>query len=382
MLSSDENKKGRAIKISVVHDHLGWMGGGERTALVMAINLEADFITAYASPDTYSAYQEKLGDKLRILSNKVIYKEVIRFFWLRWLYWHNRKLFKDYDILIASGQTATEVVANYAGRKTIKILYNHTPPRRIYDLFKESRKNYKLILQPLFSVFAVFWRFLYMRALKKIDIHIANSGYIRNRIKKYTHCDVNYIVRPPIAVDKFKWLGQKDYFLSWGRLDENKRVDLIVEAFVQMPEEHLIVASGGMLLDKIREIAKGHANITVLGWVSDEKLSRLAGECRAAIYIPHNEDAGMTHLEANAAGKPALIAREGGVIESSIENETCRVVKKNPEVNDIVKAVRAMSPEWCLGLKEKCINHAQQFSTQKFNDKIKDIISICSRQMK
>lgn len=126
-------------KIAIVHDHLGFGGGGERTVLLLALELNADFITAYVSPNTYPEYQKKLGDKLKILARGSVEMRVVRFFWLRNLFWRKRKLFKNYDILIASSQTATEAVANYSRKNASRIVYTHTTPRRVFDLYDVSK---------------------------------------------------------------------------------------------------------------------------------------------------------------------------------------------------------------------------------------------------
>lgn len=362
------------LKIAVVHDHLGWPGGGERTALIMAIALEADFITAYADDATFPDYTAKLDKKFFILSKRVINLEVVRFFWLRSLFWKNRNLFKRYDILIASGQAATEAVAQYGKKGALKVLYNHTPPRRIYDLYKDSKKNYKWFLRPLYAIFASYWRIRYIHSLQKFDLDIANSDNVRQRMKLYIECDVDAIIWPPIISDKFQWIKQGDYFLSWARVDEHKRIGLIVQAFKQMPDKKLIVASSGSELEKVRHLAQGCGNIKVLGRLADEDLFQLVGKCLAAIYIPINEDAGMTHLEANAAGKPVLGVAEGGLLETIIDGQTGLLIKANPEINDIVKAVETMTAEWCLKRKDFCVNYAKQFDKNVFIEKIKKIL--------
>ena len=363
------------LKIAIVHDHLGWSGGGERTSLLMALEFGADFITAHSDPDTFANYQAQLGDKLKILSKRVINKEVIRFFWLRNLFWRNRKLLAQYDILIASGHAATEAVSKYAKPGATKILYNHTPPRRIFDLYIESKKRYKFFLRPLFALFVVYWRFIYLRSVKKIDFNIANSKNIERRIKKYTNTIVNTIIWPPILTKNFQWISQGDYFISWARNDENKRVELIAEVFCKMPDKKLIIASGGNRHARIKKIAEGRKNISILGWVSDEELFDLVGNAQAAIYIPRDEDAGMTQLEANAAGKPVIGTAEGGLIETIVDNTTGILVKKDPQVADIVDAVNVMTKEWCLTRKKDCIKHAQKYDKEIFLQKIKKAIA-------
>ena len=142
-----KNEKASNMKIAVVHDHIGWPGGGERTAMIMALCLSADFITAYKHERTYPELQEKLGERLIVLSGREVTRRVIRFAWLRFLFRKNRKIIAGYDIIIASGQTATEVVAKYAKKRAVKLLYIHTTPRRVFDKFKHSRRMYAFLFK-------------------------------------------------------------------------------------------------------------------------------------------------------------------------------------------------------------------------------------------
>ncbi len=363
------------LKIAVVHDHLAWSGGGERTALLMALGLKADFITAYANKNTFAEHQRALGKHLIILTNKLINIRGLRFFYIRWLYWHHRKLFKKYDVLIASGQSAMEAVAFYALPQTSKLLYNHTQPRRVFDLYEISRQMYHPLLRPIYSFFAWNWKHLYLHALARIDINIANSQNVRQRAWRYTKQDVHYVVWPPILTNKFTFKKHGDYFLSWARTDEAKRVELLVKAFTKMPDKKLIVASGGPRLEIIKKLASKYSNIQVLGWVNDKKLFQLVGSCQAVLYIPIDEDAGMTPLEANAAGKPVLGVREGGLKEIIINNKTGLLIKANPDINDIQQAVKQMTPSWCQARRDDCIIHAQNYSLEHFIQQIKTIIA-------
>lgn len=362
------------MRIAIVHDHLNFMGGGERTVMMLAVELKADFITAYASTETFPELQKQLDKNLIILSKNKIKTRGARFFWLRSVFWKNKKIFKNYDLIIASAEAATEAVAKYAGPKTVKITYTHTTPRRIFDLYEISKNTYPFFIRPLYAVFIRFWKWLYLSAIKKYDINIANSENTRQRIKNHAGIDANAVIWPPIMADKFKWLGQDDYFLSYGRLDEAKRIELIVKAFKKMPDKKLIVASGGPRLEMVKKLAIGCDNIKILGWVSDEELFNLVGKCRAVVYIPIDEDAGMTHLEANAAGKPVLGVAEGGLKESVIENKTGILIKQNPDEDDLIKAAEIMTKDWCREKKEICEEHAKKYDQKIFFEKIKNII--------
>ncbi|NTU99108.1 glycosyltransferase, partial [Candidatus Falkowbacteria bacterium] len=362
------------LKIAVVHDHLSWRGGGERTALLIALELEADFITVYTNPEAFSEYQNLLGSRLITLSDHILDKEVIRFFWMRWQFFKHRAIFKKYDMVIASSQAATEAVAKYSKRRASTILYCHTPPRRVYDLYGFSRDRYKLFLRPLFFLFTRYWDYAYRKALRRYDHIIANSQTIKDRLLNFTGHLANRIIWPPITTDRFHWIEQDDYYLSWARTDEQKRVELIVEAFIKMPDKKLIVASGGSRFEQVKKLAYGHKNISVVGWVSDEELTKLVGRCRAVIYIPNNEDAGMTNLEANAAGKPVIGVNEGGLRETIIDDKNGIKIKPQPTADDLIAAVNFATPEWCLEKRQFCEKHAQQFDLKIFAKKIKQVV--------
>ncbi|MEW6701838.1 MAG: glycosyltransferase, partial [Bacteroidota bacterium] len=92
--------------------------------------------------------------------------------------------------------------------------------------------------------------------------------------------------------------------------------------------------------------------------------------CLAGIYIPINEDFGITQLEIMSAGKPVIGVKEGGLLETIIDGETGVMIKSNPTVEDLIDAVKGLTPEKALEMKENCIEHAKKFSSKIFFDKI------------
>ena len=69
-----------------------------------------------------------------------------------------------------------------------------------------------------------------------------------------------------------------------------------------------IVTSGGSQLSTLKSIAK--ENIKFTGWLTDKELQELINRSIACVYIPKNEDFGMSAAEANALGKPVIISKE------------------------------------------------------------------------
>ena len=76
-----------------------------------------------------------------------------------------------------------------------------------------------------------------------MDLILTNSINTQTRIKKYLGIDAE-VLYPPVDRELFQFISQEDYYLSFARLADAKRVDMIVSAFMQMPEKKLIVIYG------------------------------------------------------------------------------------------------------------------------------------------
>jgi glycosyltransferase involved in cell wall biosynthesis len=172
-----------------------------------------------------------------------------------------------------------------------------------------------------------------------MDKIFANSKNVQVRLKRYLGVD-SEVLYPPVNIERFKWLSDGDYFLSTARLEPLKRVDLIVEAFKQMPDEKLVVTSGGSQLDNLKKLAGDAPNIEFTGWVSEARLAELVGHCKATIYIPKDEDFGMSPLESQAAGKPVVGVDEGGVAETVLHGRNGLLIRTPPSPSRICEAVR------------------------------------------
>lgn len=280
---------------------------------------------------------------------------------------------KNYDWVIYSGSNAPVAVHNQ--KKGRKYLYCHTIPRFAYDL-----KNYYLDRAvwwqiPLFILLVTVVRRSYEAALKNMDVILVNSANTRDRLLKYTGYDAT-VVYPPVHTDSYKWGGQGDYYLSTARIESFKRVRLIVEAFRKMPSKKLIVASGGSELDQLRALARDSPNITFTGWLTKERLAELVAGAIATIYMPMDEDFGMSPVESMAAGKPVIGVMEGGLLETVIPGETGILVSKNPTQENVMEAVEQMSPEFALSLRKNCEKQAEKFSVSSFLSNINGLLGI------
>lgn len=172
----------------------------------------------------------------------------------------------------------------------------------------------------------------YIANLDIIDIIFTNSQNTHDRLLHFCHKN-SEILYPPTDTEKFspknpddenifiKNLQEKilqksgntpDYYLSFSRLSEPKRVEIVVDAFLEMKEKNLVFTYGknDPLKEKILEKCKNAKNIFPIPAPSDEDFIALVQNAIANIYIPIDEDFGMSPVEAMACGVPTIGVNE------------------------------------------------------------------------
>ena len=296
------------MKILILHDYFLYKGGGERLVISLAKNLGADIATAFIAKNAFDPRES--GIKTVELYKEKAWSRLpgFRYLQVQFSFLFKTGFAKNYDVVIYSGDC---LVALTRLRNKRNIAYMHTPPRHLYDAYRERLRGYPWWKKIIFVPFVRLNRWRFRALAKRLNVIVTNSKNTQARIKEYLGLD-SIVVYPPCDTLPFKNLGYGEYFFSWARLYPIKRVDKIVEAFAGMPDKKLIVASGGPELEKITKMAEGHANITVLGWINDAQLLEYLGKCLATIYIPVREDFGMSAVESMQAGKPVIGVAERG----------------------------------------------------------------------
>lgn len=363
------------MKILIIHDRFQFKGGAERLVLILARALGADLMTEFWI-ERYSFDKSQVPHKLFVLDKGEAP-------WIVWRYFRaqknflfkTRKIISNYDLVIFSGNNCLSA-AIHLKKNQKRFLYCHSPIRHVFDLFKKFRREQKKLWKKVlyYDIGAWLIRLVYWLGLLRFKIVITNSENTQNRLWKYCY-KKSQIIYPPIDTHKFKFLEQKDYYLSFARVDKLKRVSDIVRAFQKTPDKKLIVCSGGDDLENVKNLARNYENIKVLGWVSDEQLAELVGYCLATIYIPIDEDFGMTPLEGMATGKPCIGVYEGGLKETIIDEVNGKFIPKNYLIDDLINAVKWMTPERALSMRESCEKQARKFSRDRFITEIKQVIN-------
>lgn len=286
-------------RILVLHDTFLYRGGGERLILMIANALKADIASGFFSSGSYDLREQGFTGKMIPLMPSFflhdfswmpkkmafVCKNGLRHFGLKWAFSvKTRKLKKEYDIIIMSGDCLS-AVKNFKRKKVI--YYCHTIPRYLFDQKEAYEKKVPKSMLMVYQYMTHTFRKSYLEDLKKIKILLTNSKNTQKRIKTFTKRDAT-ILYPPVDTDFFKpttqdeqskgqQVANKGYFLSFARLSSIKRVDRIVSAFQNMPQEKLILTYGknDPEKEKIFGLIEGYKNISAICSPSDEELREL-----------------------------------------------------------------------------------------------------------
>lgn len=353
----------------ILHDYLQVNGGAERLVSTIARGITGFSLGVSAVYPSFSESADLSGVALKVLSGFPLWLSRIPNALLT--FGRNIPCIKTTDVVIYSGVYAPLAVkCQERGRR---IYYCHTPPRFAFDRKSQYLNKLPVATRSLFSVAIDYYCQAYKNAVHEMDVVLTNSDYVRKRLVEQLGIDA-HVVYPPVDINAFRWQSQGDYYLSLGRLEPNKRVDLVVKAFMKMPDKKLIVASGGSQFESLCKLARGAQNIIFVGWSRDEQLIGLIANAIACIYIPLEEDFGMSAIEAMAAGKPVIGVAEGGMVETILNGQTGILLSPNPDIEQLHVALLDMTPNKALSMRESCEEHAAAFAQEHFLEQINSVM--------
>jgi glycosyltransferase involved in cell wall biosynthesis len=206
---------------------------------------------------------------------------------------------------------------------------------------------------------------------QRVDKILANSAYIAKRIRKAWNREAE-VVFPPVATDKFKLKTLKDdYYFTAARLVPYKKVDMIVEAFAEMPDKKLIVAGDGPMMKQVKAALR--PNITLMPHVPFDQLISLMQEAKAFVFAAE-EDFGITLVEAQATGTPVIAFGKGGATETVVPNKTGILFEE--QTKESIKAAVLHFESHSNWFDAAYIaEHASQFSEERFRNHLSEIVT-------
>ena len=144
----------------------------------------------------------------------------------------------------------------------------------------------------------------------------ANSGNTAARLARYNGLTATPLYHPPRLAERIRTGPFGGYFLSVGRLESVKRVDLAIRALAHTPDDlSLVIAGTGTQRSALEELASSlgvGGRIQFRGEVSDDEVLELYAGALGVIFPPYDEDFGYVTLEAFLAGKPVVTTTDAG----------------------------------------------------------------------
>lgn len=265
------------------------------------------------------------------------------------------------DVLITSGSTPRAVITPDT---TLHCNYCHSPPRWFYDLYHDRKEStVGRLARPLV-------RYLRTRdnaVDDRVDQYLANSPVIARRLWKFYKRETE-IVSPPVELDAYEDRGDDGFYFHLGRLDTEKGIEAVVDAFEGLGEE--IVFAGGEGDAGVVERIRDAENMEYAGFVSEEEKYDLLGSCRAVVFNGRNEDFGIVPIEANASGKPCLARNDGypGMFVRDSENGYLH----DGSASSIRAAVERLEAE---GIAGDLSSYVEQFSMVAFENRLRGTIT-------
>ena len=360
------------MKIALVHDWLITVGGAEKVLETIYQLYPAPIFTLivdrkkvkgslFENADIYTSFIQKLP------FSKSKYKNYLPFFPIA----IEQFDFSDYDVIISSSHAVAKGVLTPSNK--LHICYCHTPMRYAWDLYHSYLERAKLnkgLKSYIVKLILHYIRLWDTVSSNRVDYFIANSKNVANRIKKIYKRD-SVVIYPPVKTDRFKLYCKKEnFYLTVSRLVSYKKIDLIVEAFSQMPEKRLVVIGDGPCFKNIK--SKARKNIDLLGYQPFEVVRDYMQKAKAFVFAAE-EDFGIAPVESQSCGTPVIAFSKGGASETVIENTT-GIFFKEQTPESLIEAVKRFEKiEDTLDCRIIRQN-AQRFSEKRFKREFKEFV--------
>ena len=361
------------MKVALVHEWLVNIGGSEKV-------LEAIY-EIYTAP-IFTLVADKKILKGSSLEKAEIFTSFIQKFPKATKKYRNYLVFfplaieqfdlTNYDVIISSNTCVAKGVLTKADQ--LHICYCHTPARYAWDLYHEYLKSTGLnrglkgFIAKLIFHYIRLWDY---STSNRVDYFIANSKYVAKRIKKIYQRDAT-VIYPPVDVNKFEVCTKKEnFYLTVSRMVPYKKIDLIVEAFSEMPDKKLVVIGDGPDFKKIK--SKTSKNVELLGYQPFEVLKNYMQKAKAFIFAAE-EDFGIVPVEAQACGTPVIAYGKGGVLETVIENKT-GIFFKEQSVEALIQAIKEFEKKENIFDPYEIRKNAEKFKKERFKKEFKNFVN-------
>jgi glycosyltransferase involved in cell wall biosynthesis len=359
-------------RVALVHDWLTGMRGGEKVLEELCALLPgAPIHTLFHFPGTVSPAIEAHPIRTSFLQNAPgvgrRYRSYLPLFPLA----VEQFELADFDLVLSSSHCVAKGARARPGAR--HVCYCHTPMRYAWDqreaYFPERGGAVARVRHGVLDALQ-HWD---ARTSTRVDAFLANSTFVRDRIRRYYDRDAE-VIAPPVDVDYFHQESDEarqrasPFALVVAALAPYKRIGDAVEACRQLGLELRIVGVGPER-DRIQSIAG--PSVQLLGQVSHQTLRELY-RTAACFLQPGVEDFGIASVEAVACGCPVIAAGRGGVLDV-IDDGVHGLLY--PEADGVEGLKRGIDK--ALGMHFNILNlrnRASWFSRARFRERMRSVL--------
>jgi len=211
------------------------------------------------------------------------------------------------------------------------------------------------------------------------DIIICPSNFMYSQLLKNGYPDSKLVHLPNFITNDFSTVAvnqgddiKEDYLLYYGRLSEEKGIDVLLDAMKLVDGTcKLLIVGTGPERERLeqRVSAEGINNIAFLGFKSGIELQQLILKAKATV-IPSiwHEVFGLTIIESFSMGTPVIGSETGGVREL-IKNRQSGFLFERGNVRELSNSIRllySMDSSSYLKMSKQCITDAQTYSPNQY----------------
>ncbi len=303
-------------RTALVHDFLLDVRGAERVFLALCeLFPDADLFTAvydaegtrgcFEHRSVTASYLQRLRPSARTFRTLLpLYPAAME-----------RLDLSGYDLVISSSSAWAHGVS--VPDAAAHVCYCHNPFRYAWD----EREATLAARDPLtrLALGKIFdrWRDWDRRVARGVDRYVANSVTTQERIAR-SFDRVADVVYPPVDLDRFGPGPVGDYHLVLSELMSHKRLDVAVRAFNRLGRRLVVVGDGP---DSRRLHSIAGPTVTFTGRATDAEVASLLAGAQALV-VTGTEEFGIAAVEAQAAGRPVIANRAGGLLETVVDGVT------------------------------------------------------------
>jgi len=364
-----------ARSIAIVHDWCPSFRGGERVL--------AEFCSMYPGSDVFTLFDFLSADVKREHFPEVTFTTSIanrlplveKYY--RALFFICPFLIEQFDVtqhdaVISSSAAFARGIITRPDQP--HLCYVHSPIRYAWDEQFSYLAQGRLGWGPKGFMFRRFLHKLRTwdtRTAHGPDLMLANSSYIRARIKRIYGRDAR-VVHPPVATQEFKLVADKDdYYVTASFLAPYKRTDLVIAAFNELPGRRLLVVGEGQQSKSLRSLAG--KNVTFTGYLPRADYVKAVASAQALVFAGC-EDFGIALAEAQACGTPLIAFGRGGardIVQPLHGPEPATGMLFDRQSVEAVKAaIASFEAERSNITPQACHHNAQRFSVERFRRQI------------